>query len=81
MILNVLGMANIYRCRPSTLLELSGYEAYCFDEACAYIRMKMEDGEKPQFVNDKVKNKHFKSASEMYKALGVINGVGVKEKR
>lgn len=68
-------MANIYRCRPSTLLELSGYEAYCFDEACAYIRMKMEDGEKPQFVNNKVKNKHFKSASEMYKALGVIDGL------
>ena len=68
-------MANIYRCRPSTLLELSGYEAYCFDEACAYVRMKMEDGEKPQFVNDKVKNKHFKSASEMYRALGVIDGL------
>ena len=68
-------MANIYHCRPSTLLVLSGYEAYCFDEACAYIRMKMEDGEKPQFVNDKVKNKHFKSASEMYRALGVINGL------
>lgn len=72
-------MAYTYNCRPSTFLELSGYEAYCFDEACAYIKMKMQSGEKPIFVDNKVKNKHFKSASEMYKALGVINGL--KEKR
>ena len=67
-------MANVYNCRPSTLLELSGYEAYCFAEACAYIRMKMQDGEEPQFIKENVKNKHFKSASEMYNALGGING-------
>jgi len=71
----VLGMAGLYNCRPSTLLDLDGYEAFCFDEACAYIKSKMQDGEKPQFVKEKIKSKHFKSASEMYKALGVINGV------
>ena len=73
-------MANLYNCRPSTLLNLQNeYDAYCFDEACAYIRMKMKDGEEPQFIKENIKNKHFKSASEMYKALGVIDGV--KEKR
>lgn len=73
--MNVLGMANAYGCRPSTLLGLeSEYDAYCFDEACAYIKMKLQNGEKPQFVDNKIKNRHFRSASEMYKALGVVNG-------
>lgn len=72
-------MANLYNCRPSTLLDLDGYEAFCFDEVCAYIRMKMKDGEEPQFVKENVKNKHFKSASEMYKALGVISNKEIEK--
>lgn len=73
-------MANLYNCRPSTLLNLqSEYDAYCFDEACAYIRMKMKDGEEPQFIKENVKNKHFKSASEMYKALGGDKWIKGKE--
>ena len=61
-ILNVLGLANVYRCRPSFLLDIvDPYTAFCFDEACAYITKKMEDGEEPIF---KLK---FKSFSDLYK--------------
>ena len=64
-------MANIYQCRPSVLLGLSdSYEAYCFDEACAYIKMRIQEGDKPVFKEDK-KKLHFKNASELYKNYNV----------
>lgn len=59
--MNVLGLANVYKVRPSTLLDLvDPYTAYCFDEACAYITKQIEDGEEPQF------RMRFKSFKEMY---------------
>lgn len=41
------------------------YEAFCFDEACAYIRNRLEDGETPQVT---VKHTSF---SDMYKQYSV----------
>ena len=37
------------------------YTSYCFDEACAYIIAKMENGDEPQFT------KKYKSFTDMYK--------------
>jgi hypothetical protein len=37
------------------------YTAYCFDEACAFIVAKMENGEEPQF------GRKVKSFTELYK--------------
>lgn len=37
------------------------YDAFCFDEACAFIGMKMENDEQPKF---KV---HYSSFKELYK--------------
>lgn len=63
--MNVLGLANVYKVRPSTLLDLvDPYTAYCFDEACAYIIKQMEDGKEPQF---KLKFKSFREMYEHYK--------------
>ena len=63
--LNVLGLANVYHCRPSSLLDLvDPYTAYCFDEACAYIIMQIEQGNKPQF---KKRYKSFKDIYAQYK--------------
>lgn len=62
----MLGLANIYKVRPSTLLDITDpYTAYCFDEACAYIIGKLEEGEEPTFRTE------FKSFKEMYKHYGV----------
>ena len=36
------------------------YTAYCFDEACAFIMVKLEDGEEPTFKNS------YSSFTEMY---------------
>ena len=64
-------MANLYNCRPSTLLNLQNeYDAYCFDEACAYIQLQLKEGKEPVFEEDK-KQKHFKKASDLYKNLGL----------
>jgi len=32
------------------------YEAYCFNEACAYILTKLENEETPHFEEDKKQN-------------------------
>lgn len=62
--MNVLGLANVYKCRPSTLLDIDDpYTAYCFDEACAAIIKNIEDGEEPTF---KVKYKSFKELYAKY---------------
>ena len=47
----MLGMASLYKCRPSTLFGITDpYTAYCLDEACTLITVKIEGGEEPQFV-------------------------------
>ena len=57
----MLGLANVYKVRPSTLLDITDpYTAYCFDEACAFITGKLENGEEPQFT------KKYKSFSDIY---------------
>ena len=43
-------MAKMYQVRPSELLNADDpYTAYCIDEACHFIRRKLEDGESPVF--------------------------------
>lgn len=43
-------MAAIYRCRPSQLLAVDEeYAAWCLDEACMFVKMKLDDGEEPMF--------------------------------
>lgn len=63
-ILSVLGLANTYKCLPSTLLDIyDPYTAFCFDEACAYIAQQIEEGEEPRFV---IKFNSFKEMYEHY---------------
>ena len=65
-ILNVLGLANKYQCRPSTLFDIADpYTAYCFDEACAYILMQVEEGNEPRFKTK------FTSFKDMYSHYGL----------
>ena len=54
------------------------YTAFCFDEACSYIQIMMQDERnKPHFKvkdEDKPIKTHFKSASDLYKSMGYSNG-------
>ena len=59
--------------RPSEIMHIPDeYTAYCFDEACMYIRIKMEKDEEPHFeqVGNDNSKPHFRSPSEMYKSMG-----------
>lgn len=65
-ILDIVGMSKLYNRKPSEIMCIQDeYTAYCFDEACAVIRIKLEDGAEPKF---KVQYKSFK---DIYKGLGV----------
>lgn len=60
----MLGMATNYNCRPSTLLDITdSYTAFCFDEACTYIKEMIKKGEEPVF------EKRYKSFTDMYKEV------------
>lgn len=62
----MLGLAERMRCRPSTLFDISDpYTAYCFDEACAYIKARLDNGDEPVF------EQKFTSFTELYKHYGV----------
>lgn len=65
--LNLIGTASAFGCRPSDLFggELDVYEAYCLDEACAFILSKMKGGENPVFP-DQLKFKSFKDFYRQY---------------
>lgn len=60
----LINMMNLYRCRPSELLHVDEeYAAWCLDEACAYVKMKIDEGNEPIF------HKRYTSPSELYKDL------------
>ena len=57
-------MAFHNKCRPSTLLDITdSYTAYCFDEACTYIKEMINKGEEPVF------EKKYNSFADMYKEI------------
>ena len=60
----LLSLTQRYRRTPSEILHIEEpYDAYCLDEACAWVMSELDSGEK-FYVN-----KHFKSASELYKSI------------
>jgi hypothetical protein len=47
-------MSKMYGKRPSEILGIiEEYDAYCLDEAVAYIILKMEQGEQPKYKQEK----------------------------
>ena len=63
-LMGVLAMAQVYQCRPSTLICINDeYTAYCFDQVCAYIRKQIEDGLTPVY------KKKVKSLQELYDSI------------
>lgn len=70
---SVIMQAKLYNCMPSRIIGINeledSYTAYCFNEACLYIRLKLDEGEKPRYKDRKkeVKVKNYNSFSEFYK--------------
>ena len=63
-------MAELYKVRPSELIhiEYDEYASYCFDKACAYITMKLKEGEKPIYDEDREYGKKYNPLLEEMKA-------------
>lgn len=60
----------MYRSKPSEVLNISDeYTAFCFDEACASIMARMQNGEEPVFIEEK-KPKHYKTFTQMIEDKG-----------
>jgi hypothetical protein len=58
----------MYGKRPSEIIGVTEeYDAYCFDEAVAYIILKMENGDQPKYQTK------YTSASDYYKSLGNLS--------
>lgn len=55
--------------RPSELLGIDDeYTAFCFDEACAFIISKIQDGEQPIIGNKETSSAHeYTKPSDLYK--------------
>lgn len=70
---SVLMQAKLYKCLPSEVIgidEEDTYTAFCFNEACMFIMVRLEKGEKPKYKvrNKKIpKQKRYKSFTEFYK--------------
>jgi hypothetical protein len=59
-------MSKTYAKMPSEILSIDDeYTSFCFNEACTFIRLKMENGEEINF------EKNFNSFTDMYKKLGL----------
>lgn len=57
-----MGTAQRYKVRPSELMGIEDpYTAFCLDEACALIAVKLDNGEEITFVTK------YKSFSDIYK--------------
>lgn len=65
-------MSKIYHCRPSEILKIDDeYTAFCFDEACAVISVRIQEGEKPVYLEEVSEEKReFKNFKDFYKCYG-----------
>lgn len=62
-------LSKLYQIRPSKIAGIEDtYVAYCFDEACAYIQIRIDNEEKPVFNkigDDKKSKKRIKKNQRM----------------
>lgn len=57
-VLRVINTASTFNVRPSEILGLTDFVAFCFDEACMYIKLQIEEGKKPLFMIEKEKEEN-----------------------
>ena len=63
--MRVIGVAQTYKIRPSEVMGIiDPYTAYCLDEACATIILRLKDGE------EIVEKTHYSSPSQLFKKYG-----------
>ena len=64
-------MSKLYKCLPSAILGIEDtYTAFCFDEACCNLRLRIENEEKPRYIEQNKNGEQkleYSSFKEFYK--------------
>lgn len=66
-------MAKLYNSLPSDIIGVKdNYTAFCFNEACAYITNRLQQGDKIIYEEEKREKvkKEYKSFKDFYKDIG-----------
>lgn len=67
-------MSKLYGCLPSTILGIDDdYTAFCFNSACANILVRIQNDEKPHYIEHKAEQeepKHYENFKDFYKNIG-----------
>ena len=64
-------MSKMYGCLPSEIIGIEdGYTSFCFNEACCYIMTKLQNEEKPHYIEqEQTQTKHYSSFKDFYKHM------------
>lgn len=72
-------MAERYKCLPSEILGIKDdYTAYCFNEACCQLMIRLDNEEKPEYIEEreqkekkeKAEPKAYSSFADYYRQFG-----------
>jgi hypothetical protein len=70
---NVIAIAKEFGCLPSEVMSIKDeYTAYCFNEACINVLMRIKNKETPHWItldNGKEKEKSYTNFSDFYKDI------------
>lgn len=64
-------MSKLYNCLPSDIIGVEdNYTAFCFNEACAEIILRLQNEEKPIYREQKEEQEEYSNFTDFYKNFG-----------
>lgn len=67
-------MSKLYKCLPSEILGIEDtYTAFCFDEACCNLMLRIENEEEPRYIEQNKNGEQkleYSSFTDFYKQYG-----------
>lgn len=67
-------MSKQYGCLPSSILGIEdSYTAFCFNEACCEIIVRLQNDEEPYYIEQReqeLEPKHYNNFKDFYKTYG-----------
>ena len=64
-------MSKLYNCLPSYIIGIEdNYTAFCFNEACAEIILRLQNEEKPIYREQEEEQEEYSNFTDFYKNFG-----------
>lgn len=64
-------MSKLYNCLPSDIIGVEdNYTAFCFNEACAEIMLRLQNEEKPIYREQVEEQEEYSNFTDFYKNFG-----------